>query len=215
MSCQAFTFLMENICVQFEDIVYQQKVCIPMGTNCVPLKADLFLFCYERDFMSNLHKSKQYDLIVMFNDTSRYLVDMFSVDNREFEKHILEYIYHGTSAEHSKYFRQINFFPWFEIIVNGNDVHTSVNDKRDDFGFPIFNIQWLSGDVHRLQSYGTCNILTLLDLLGCVLAFGFPCKKSANHFQTTDTGSQDSKNIGSFFRPYSELISKFDELLSQ
>ena len=32
-----------------------------MGTNCAPLIADLFLFCYERDFMSNLHKSKQYE----------------------------------------------------------------------------------------------------------------------------------------------------------
>ena len=38
--------------------------------------------------MSNLHKSKQYDLIDMFNDTSRYLGDMFTIDNPEFEKHI-------------------------------------------------------------------------------------------------------------------------------
>ena len=38
---------------------------------CAQFIADLFLFCYERDFMSNLHKSKQYDLIDMFNDTSR------------------------------------------------------------------------------------------------------------------------------------------------
>ena len=55
--CEAFTFIMENINVQFEGMVYQQIVGIPMGTNCAPLKADLFLFCYERDFMSNLHKS--------------------------------------------------------------------------------------------------------------------------------------------------------------
>ena len=38
--------------------------------------------------MSNLHKSKQYDLIDMFNDTSRYLDDIFTIDNPEFEKHI-------------------------------------------------------------------------------------------------------------------------------
>ena len=34
--------------------VYQQIVGIPMGTNCAPLIADLFLYCYERDFMSDL-----------------------------------------------------------------------------------------------------------------------------------------------------------------
>ena len=38
-------------------------VGIPMGTNCAPLMADLFLYCYERDFMSNLWKSKRFDLI--------------------------------------------------------------------------------------------------------------------------------------------------------
>ena len=38
--------------------------------------------------MSYLHKSKRYDLIDMFNDTSQYLDDIFTIDNPEFEKHI-------------------------------------------------------------------------------------------------------------------------------
>ena len=42
---EAFTFLVENKYVQFDAMVYQQKVEIPMGTNCAPLIADLFLFC--------------------------------------------------------------------------------------------------------------------------------------------------------------------------
>ena len=79
---------MENIYVQFDGMVYQQIVGIPMGTKCAPLIADLFLYCYERDFMSDLQKSKRFDLIDMFNDTSRYLEDIFTIDNPEFEKHI-------------------------------------------------------------------------------------------------------------------------------
>ena len=39
-------------------------------------------------FMSNLQKSKQYDLMDMFNDTSRYFYDLFTIDNPESEKHI-------------------------------------------------------------------------------------------------------------------------------
>ena len=50
-----------------------------MGTNCAPLIADLFLYCYEMDFMSDLQKSKRHDLIDMFNDTSRYLDDIFTI----------------------------------------------------------------------------------------------------------------------------------------
>ena len=38
--------------------------------------------------MSNLYKSKRYDLIDMFNNTSRYLDEIFTIDNPEFEKHI-------------------------------------------------------------------------------------------------------------------------------
>ena len=46
-----------------------------MGTNCAPLIADIFLYCYESYFMSDLHKSKRHDLLDMFNDISRYLDD--------------------------------------------------------------------------------------------------------------------------------------------
>ena len=64
-------------------MVYQNIVGIPMGTTCSQLIADLFLICYERDFMFKLHKSNQYDLIDMFNDTSRYLDDVFTIDKPE------------------------------------------------------------------------------------------------------------------------------------
>ena len=83
-----FSFLVENTYVQFEGMVYQQIVGITMGTNCAPLIADLFLYCFERDFMSNLHKSKKYDPIHMFNYSSRYLDDIFTIYNPELEKHI-------------------------------------------------------------------------------------------------------------------------------
>ena len=84
--CDALTFLIDNIYVQFNGKVYRQVIGIPMGTNCAPLIADLFLFCYERDFMTHLNKSKQFDLIEIFNSTSRYLDDIFTVDNPHFEK---------------------------------------------------------------------------------------------------------------------------------
>ena len=86
--CEAFTFLVENIYVQFDGMVYQHIVGIPMGTNCAQLIADLFLYCYERDFMSNLQKSKRFDLIDKFNDTSWYLDDIFTIDNPTFAEHI-------------------------------------------------------------------------------------------------------------------------------
>ena len=51
-----------------------------MGTHCAPLVADLFLFCYERDFMMSLSDYKQADIIMAFNTTSRYLDDILNVN---------------------------------------------------------------------------------------------------------------------------------------
>ena len=50
-----------------------------MGTNCAPLVADLFLLCYERDFMASLSDEKQADIIDVFNTTSRYLDDILNI----------------------------------------------------------------------------------------------------------------------------------------
>ena len=55
-----------------------------MGTNCAPLAADLFLFCYERDFMLSLSEDYQSDVIEAFNSTSRYLDDLLNIDNNFF-----------------------------------------------------------------------------------------------------------------------------------
>ena len=43
-----------------------------MDTNCAPLVADLFLFCYERDFMLSLSDNNQTDITEAFKSTSRY-----------------------------------------------------------------------------------------------------------------------------------------------
>ena len=83
--CDALTFLLDNIFIRFGTKLYRQVVGIPMGTNCAPLVADLFLFCYERDFMMSLSDDKQADVIDAFNTTSRYLDDILNINNVYFE----------------------------------------------------------------------------------------------------------------------------------
>ena len=56
-----------------------------MGTNCAPLVADLFLFCYERDFMMSLSDDNQADVIDTFHSTSRYLDDILNINNVYFD----------------------------------------------------------------------------------------------------------------------------------
>ena len=57
-----------------------------MGTYFTPLVADLFLFCYESDFMLSLSDNNQTDIIEAFNSTFRYLDDLLNIDNPYFEQ---------------------------------------------------------------------------------------------------------------------------------
>ena len=67
-------------------VLYRQIVGIPMVTNCAPLVADLFLFCYERDFILSLSDNNQADVVEAINSTSRYLDDLLNIDNSYFEQ---------------------------------------------------------------------------------------------------------------------------------
>ena len=68
--CDALHYLLGNIFIRFGSKLYRQIVGIPMGTNSAPLVADLFLLCYERDFILSLSDNYQTDIIEAFNSTS-------------------------------------------------------------------------------------------------------------------------------------------------
>ena len=54
----------------------------PFPDHCL---FDLFLCCYERDFMDSIHHDNQADVIEAFNSTSRYLDDLLNIGNPYFE----------------------------------------------------------------------------------------------------------------------------------
>ena len=168
--------------------------------------------------MSDLYKSKRHDLIHMFNDTSRYLDDIFTIDNTEFEKYI-PYIYPAelqlNNANTSV--KETSFFD-LNIKVIGSDIHTSVYDKRDDFGFPIVNFPWLSGDVLRLPSYGIYISQLVRFARCCTSVFDLHYKNlqiTSLLFTQGYRYHKLRKTFGKFFRSYSELLSKFGDISFQ
>ena len=56
-----------------------------MGSDCAPLVADLFLFCYERGFMMSPSDDKQADVFDAYNTTSRYLGDILNINTVYFD----------------------------------------------------------------------------------------------------------------------------------
>ena len=136
--------------IRFGTELYRQTIGIPMGTNCAPLVADLFLFCYERDFMKSLSREDQAVIIEAFNSTSRYLDDLLNIDNIYFDQ-MVDRIYPTEIEQILPIPRQLFW-----------TVSTKTYDKRDDFDFDIVNFPFLDGDVPRRTSYGY-TYLNLLD----------------------------------------------------
>ena len=139
-----------------------------MGTNCAPLVADLFLFCYEIDFMTSLSDVKQAEIIEGFKSTSRYLDDLSNIDNPYFEG-MVNRIYPPElqlkKAETSD--TEAPFLDLHLSISNGF-VSSKIYNKRDDFDFDIVNFPFLDGDVPRSTTYGVI-FLNLFGLLECLV----------------------------------------------
>ena len=152
--CEALTFLLDNIYIRFGSKLYRQNVGIPMGTNCAPLVADLFLFCYERDFMLSLSEDNQSDVIEAFNSTSRYLDDLLNIDNNFFDN-IVNRIYPSElPLNKAKVSDTETSFLDLPLSISDSFVKTKIYDIRDDFDFDIVNFPFLDGDVPRSTSDG-------------------------------------------------------------
>ena len=80
--------LVDNIFVVFAGKVFQQIIGILMGTNCVPLLADIFLYSYEAEFTQSLLSAGKKRLASQFNCTYRYIDDVLSINNPDFENYL-------------------------------------------------------------------------------------------------------------------------------
>ena len=129
-------------------------VGIPMGTNCAPLVADLFLFCYDRDFMLSLSEDNQYGVIEAFNSTSRYLDDLLNIDNNFFDSMVNRIYPSELQLNKANISDAEASFLDLHLSISDGFVKTKIYDKRDDFDFDIVNFPFLDGDVGWLVVFG-------------------------------------------------------------
>ena len=153
-------------------MLYRQIVGIPIGTNCAPLVADLFLFCYERDFIKDLSIDNQIDVIKAFNSTSRYLDDLLNIDNPYF-KVMVNQIY-PSELQLYKANTSDTEAPFLELHLSFSNgfVSSKIYDKRDDFDFDIVNFPFLDGDVPCRPSYEVyiSQLISLLEYVVMLMA---------------------------------------------
>jgi hypothetical protein len=100
-----------------------------MGTNCVPLLVDLFLYSYKAYFIQGFLKKNEMKLARSFNFTFRYIDDVLSLDNFRF----------GDFVD--------RIYP-IELRIQ------DTRYQRDDFNFPILNFPFICSNVLAAPAYG-------------------------------------------------------------
>ena len=128
---------------------------IPMGTNCAPLLADIFLYSYEAEFIQSLLSAGKKRLASQFNFTYRYIDDVVSINNPDFAN------YHGQMylpelgiKDTTESNTSASYLDLLLSIGRDGQLRTSLYDKRDDFNFHITNFPFLSSNIPSSPAYG-------------------------------------------------------------
>ena len=157
-------FLIDNIYVEFGGNIFQQTIGIPIGTNCAPLLADLFLYSYEAEFIQQLLANKKKNIAQTFNHTFRYIDDVLSLSNTSFSNYLHQIypkeldIKNTTDTRNSASYLDL----MLQIDQNGY-LTTKLYDKRDNFNFPIVDFPFLDSNI--ASSLMAPSYHSLLDML--------------------------------------------------
>ena len=162
-------FFIDNIFVQFGGRLFRQVIRIPMGTNCAPLLADLFLYSYENEFLDNVIRSGHIRLARSLNIC--YMDNLIVFNNKKFLDYLKEiYPSQLTVKKANKSDHLADYLDLTFIIDSGGKLSTRLYDKRDDFDFHTVNFSFLSSNIPSGPSYGVY-ISQLISYARCCLHY--------------------------------------------
>ena len=87
--CRMVEFLIDNIFVKFGGCLFSQAIGMPMGTNCAPLLADLFLYSYYY-LLGQMVTSGHRKLATSFSLCYRYIDDLIVFSDKKFGDYVRE-----------------------------------------------------------------------------------------------------------------------------
>ena len=149
-------FLIVSNFVRFGGCLFHEIIGIPMGTNCDPLLADLFLHSYENEFLGNMIKSGQRRCVRSFNLGYRYTDDLIVFDNKKI-LHYFNKIYPSqlTFQKANKSDPLADYLDLTFIIDSGGKLSTRLYGKCNDFDclINIVNCPFFSRSIQSDQVF--------------------------------------------------------------
>ena len=147
---------MNNNYVKFQGRIYKQVIGIPMGCDCAPQVADLFLYWYENDYISR-GVTDNNNIISKFKYCSRYIDDLnipncnqdiCNIISNDIYPEELEIVCTNVNNNMSCTFLDL------DIIVENNIFITRLYDKRRDFSFKVVSLPNMKSNIPTAPTYG-------------------------------------------------------------
>lgn len=147
-------YLIDNIYISVNNKIFRQIIGIPMGTDCAPFLANLYLYALEFKFLDNLTK-EDIPLARKFSNSYRYIDDLIMFNNNGLMDEYKYKIYPKELIlnKENKNDQICNFLDIHMNIMN-HKIITSIYDKRDDFNFKVNSFPNLSGNIHSVRTHG-------------------------------------------------------------
>ena len=147
-------YLIDNIFISIGNHVFKQVIGIPMGTDCAPLLANLFLFHFEYSYIKEKLSKADYGMALSYKYTVRYIDDLLTFNNPSFEGNIATiYPPELTLKKTTESSNRLSYLD-IDIRINNGHFNTSVYDKRDDFSFSVVRFPFLDGIIPAKPTYG-------------------------------------------------------------
>ena len=148
-------YLLNNIYVKYRDNIFRQAIGVPMGTDCAPDLANLFLFAFEYKYIIGLIDVKSDD-IKRFKFIYRYIDDLLVLnDNEHFDSVYTDIYPQALELKYTARSRTNASFLDMDISINNSIFSKKLFDKRNEFNFNVISLPNMSNNIPINQAYST------------------------------------------------------------
>ena len=152
---RALKFAIENAYFQVGDMVFRQKIGIPMGSDPAPFFANLFLYVHESKFVKNLlktdpvrarkfrHMFRFIDDLIAMNDCGEFLRSFHEIYPQEM---VLKR--ENTNDTEANYLEM-------GLQVVSNIFESKLYDKRNAFKFSVVRLPYKCSNIPSKMFYAT------------------------------------------------------------
>jgi hypothetical protein len=132
--CGLLKALLENLYAKVGEKIFRQVIGIPMGTDCAPFLANLYLYSLESRWIEGQVKVKNWKILSQFQNNFRFIDDLLALNNTQMGK-IWKDIYPSElilKLENEKETKQHSWTWTYRSLMNESSPHSMTNATISD-----------------------------------------------------------------------------------